>query len=119
MILRVENKKKYLVTVHYSAQLNVNLNVNLIYLPDKSDDVTTDCAQETIDFAPAKKFGGDFSFIINPELSSKIPKDTPGAGYPTMVYVTFSIPSLQPNEVYKPTLFAMFSYHGMDVKEIQ
>jgi hypothetical protein len=118
MELRVENKKKYMITIHYTTNAELKINAAIQYSSDKEKDYTTNVTQEIMDFYPAKNNGGGtFSFIISPELTSTA--TLPAAGYPTSTSIALTVPTIKIKEAGKSGMDYTFRYMGMDVKEIQ
>lgn len=115
---RLQNKKKYMVTVNYSTSSYLKIHVHFQYSSDKHNDYDVNYLQEDMDFYPDKKWPGSFSFIVEPEIT-KIGGAPMPVDYPTLALIGFNIPEVRIKESGKTQRDYFFNYMGITIKEIQ
>ena len=117
--VRVQNRKKYMVTVNYNTSSYLKMEVTTQYSSDKEKDYNVNSTSETQEFSPDKKNPGSFSFIIEPELSKAGTKELLAADYPAVALIQLSIPEIKITEAGKAADQYYLHYLGITVKEIQ
>lgn len=117
--VRVQNRKKYMVTVNYSTTSELKMAAAIQYSSDKENDHNVNSTTETQEFSPAKKQQNSFSFIIEPELSKMGTLEPLAVGYPAVALIQFSIPEIRITEPGKAASDYSLHYLGITVKEIQ
>ena len=117
--VRVQNRKKYMVTVNYNTSSYLKMEASTQYSSDKEKDYNVNYITETQEFSPDKKNPGSFSFIIEPELSKVGTKELLAAGYPAVALIQLSIPEIKITEAGKAADQYSLYYLGITVKEIQ
>jgi hypothetical protein len=116
--VRVQNRKKYMVTVHYSTGSYLKMEAQMQYSSANPKDYNLNSTHETLEFTPDKKWPGTFSFIIEPEIN-KLGGGDIAEGYAVNALIQLSIPDVKMSESGKSSKDYYLNYLGMDIKEIQ
>lgn len=117
--IRTQNKKKYMVTVHYSTSSLLKMEAWIQYSSANSKDFDINSTQETLEFSPDKKWPGTFSFIVEPEIKKAGTGAALPEGYGVLTLIQLSIPEIKISESGKAAKDYYLNYLGADIKEIQ
>jgi hypothetical protein len=116
--VKVQNRKKYMVTVHYSTGAYLKMKAHMQYSSGNDKDYSSSITQEDLDFTPAKKWPGTFSFVLEPEIN-KIGGGDIAAGFPVISIIQFSITDIATKESSKSASEYNMNFMGIEIKEIQ